>query len=397
MKGGWSSLNPGAEVTEYLEGGGKTGKSGGGKKYSADNNWSPKPDAGIQKYLETGKSEVPEEPRKTTRKTENNQWNPKPGDEVLKYLDGGGIGANGKIGEKLAQAMVEPDMEDYLETFERWNGNHYSSDKYSSDKKAYESVGNFKPLPATVDEVEEFLDRTENSRAGLFASYCLNEIYSEDKIELKVEKPHNYLGAYNSGKRWRIHGNVGNQAGFEMSGGELVVDGNAGHHFCGNMSGGKAVLYRSAGEFAGTGMRGGELQVNGSVRGYAGNRMQDGRITVQGSAGEAPGSEMEGGKVVICGNAGLDAGKRMRGGELVVIGDAGEQAGLGMKGGTLTIDGDVNDRAGGAMEGGELHINGDLSKGWTYELAYGITGGSIFHKGKQLYKDGRRVRKWLIF
>ncbi len=390
---GWDNPKPDKEVAEYLETG-KTEKPKPGKKYGgAANLWGGKPPADVLNYLETGKSlagEPGKKVKKTPIKNANTGWSPRPDDNLLKYLGGGGAG--GRIGEKLAQVMAEPDIEDYLETFEKWNGK-----EYVNDRQAYGCVGELKPLPATVEEVHKFLDKSRAERAGLFASYCLNEICQEDEIELHVERPHNFLGAYNSGKKWRIHGNVGDRAGLGMSGGEFVVEGSAGQSFCREMSGGKAVLYGSAGNDAGSGMKGGELQVNGSARDFVGHRMLDGTITVQRNAGEAPGNEMYGGKLVVCGDAGDVVGKRMMGGELVVMGGAGEWTGLGMKGGILTIEGDVNDRAGRSMDGGELRINGELSKGWTYDLAYGIMGGNIYHKGKQLYKDGRKVRRWLIF
>lgn len=394
---GWNNPKPDMEVAEYLEG--KTGKPPiKDKKYGVMSNpWSKKAQADVLNYLETGKSDEPnKKAKKTPIKNATTGWSPRPDDDLLKYL--GGNGAGGRIGEKLAQAMAEPDIEDYIETFEKWSKLKDFNHRYGSDKEAYDAVGKFKPLPATVEQVQEFLDKKRGAeRAGLFASYCLNEVCHEDEIELHVERAHNFLGAYNSGKNWRIHGNVGDKTGLGMSGGELIVEGGAGHQFCEEMSGGKAVLYGSAGHFAGEGMTGGELRVNGSAQDCPGHKMQDGFITVQGNAGEAAGCEMKGGKVVVGGDAGDDAGKRMKDGELVVMGNAGRQPGLAMRGGILTIGGDVNDKAGRSMDGGELRINGKLSRGWTYELGYGITGGNIFHNGKQLYRDGKRVRKWLIF
>lgn len=390
MSGGWNDPKPDREVAEYLETG-KTEKPKPGKKYGgAANLWGGKPPVDVLNYLETGKSPMGE-PRKNAKKTDN-EWRPTPSDDLLKYL--GGNGAGGKIGEKLAQVQNEPDIDDYFETFEKWNSGNARN---SSDENAYEAVGKFKPLPATVEEVQEFLKKTINSRAGLFASYCLNEICQKDEIELHVNKSHNFLGAYNSGKKWRIHGNVGDKAGREMSGGELVVEGHAGNQFCGEMSGGKAVLYGSAKDFAGAEMNGGELQVNGNVEGSAAYKMKGGYITVQGNARHFAGQDMKGGKVAVVGDAGDRVGDRMKDGVIVVMGNVGEWAGIGMKGGFLEIKGDVNDRAGEDMNGGELRINGKLSKGWTYELANGIRGGNIYHKGKQLYKDGRKVRRWLIF
>ena len=90
--------------------------------------------------------------------------------------------------------------------------------------------------------------------------------------------------------------------------------------------------------------------------------------------------------IVVTGNAGWGVGNRMEDGEITVNGNAGWWVGWNMKDGKITINGNAGYGVGNRMEDGEIHLNGD------YESLGGyISGGNIYHKGKLIVRDGRRL------
>ena len=109
------------------------------------------------------------------------------------------------------------------------------------------------------------------------------------------------------------------------------------------------------------------IDVNGNAGDYVGDRMKDGKITVNGNAGWGVGWNMEGGKITVNGNARWGVGEGMKNGEITVNGNAGDWVGNGMK-------------------RGEIHLNGDYES-----LSRNIFGGNIYHKGKLIVRNGRRL------
>lgn len=110
------------------------------------------------------------------------------------------------------------------------------------------------PLPKTEGEIQALLDLIPEEAAddaGVFISYLVNEVYPYDEIELRTGKPIGQLGTRNSRKRWVIIGEVGDDAGCDMKGGELLVGGNAG-------------------AFVGTGREGGEIHLCGDYENISG-------------------------------------------------------------------------------------------------------------------------------
>jgi len=71
---------------------------------------------------------------------------------------------------------------------------------------------------------------------------------------------------------------------------------------------------------------------------------------------------------------------------ITVQGDVGSYAGYLMKCGSITVKGNAGESVGGDMGGGAIFIEGDYeSLGEERE----IRGGNIFHKGKQIVKNGK--------
>ncbi len=325
------SLRASRDVMQYLESGGKSGAAAGAPK------------------------------KKGTANNDNNPWRLKPSAEIAQHLD-----------EVSTIARMNLKTEDYIGAFKKWDDSRYGKWGFISEEEAYAKVGEFGPLPSTVKDVNDFLSAVEEPMAGLFASYCLNELCPETEIELEIcpnYKRFDFLGAYNKGKNWKIRGNGGDKAGYGMSGGTLEID-------------------RYAGEKVGEWQSGGELVVNGWVGKYAGYLMKDGgKLVVNGDAGAFVAKWMNGGSVTIAGNTDGWVGTDMEGGTVRVFGNAGEYVGAGMKGGKIVVDGDVTHDIGASMSGGELHLNGNYGS-----LSSGIRGGSIYQKGRQLYQYGKRCK-----
>src|SRR3989344_5074447 len=78
-------------------------------------------------------------------------------------------------------------------------------------------------------------------------------------------------------------------------------------------------------------------------------------------------------------------GYEMENGRIEVNGNAGGWVGEQMKNGNITINGNVGDLVGYGMEDGEIHINGE------YEGFGNKIKGDIYHLGKLIIKDGRKV------
>jgi formylmethanofuran dehydrogenase subunit C len=56
-----------------------------------------------------------------------------------------------------------------------------------------------------------------------------------------------------------------------------------------------------------------------------------------------------------------------------------------MKKGDIVVEGNAGLNIGEAMTGGNIHLNGD------YQLSDRINGGNIYHKGKPIVLNGRKV------
>jgi len=128
------------------------------------------------------------------------------------------------------------------------------------------------------------------------------------------------------------------------------------------------------------------IDVNGNVGYGVGDEMKNGEITINGNAGEGVGWDMKNGKITVNGNAGDLVGDGMKNGKIIVNGNAGEGVGWNMKDGEITVNGNAGNWVGWYMKGGEIHLNGD------YEiLSKYISGGNIYHKGKLIVENGRKL------
>jgi len=128
------------------------------------------------------------------------------------------------------------------------------------------------------------------------------------------------------------------------------------------------------------------IDVNGNAGNWVGNGMKDGKITVNGNAGNLVGDEMKDGEITVNGNARNGVGWNMKNGKITVNGNAGDVVGFEMKGGEITINGNAEGGVGYEMKDGEIHLNGDYKS-----LSGYIPGGNIYHKGKLIVENGKRV------
>lgn len=90
--------------------------------------------------------------------------------------------------------------------------------------------------------------------------------------------------------------------------------------------------------------------------------------------------------VVIKGNVGDTIGYEMEGGTIKIEGNARHNVGRDLRGGAIIIEGNAGEFVGNCMGGGEIYLNGDY-------CSIGKTrfGGTIYHKGKILVKDGKTM------
>jgi formylmethanofuran dehydrogenase subunit C len=93
------------------------------------------------------------------------------------------------------------------------------------------------------------------------------------------------------------------------------------------------------------------------------------------------------GKIItINGNVSDWLGDSMISGEIIVNGNANGLIGWGIYDGEIIINGNAGDCIGNIMTGGSIYLNGEYES-----ISRIIWGGNIFHKGKQLIKDGKKV------
>jgi len=97
-------------------------------------------------------------------------------------------------------------------------------------------------------------------------------------------------------------------------------------------------------------------------------------ITVRGNIGRYAGKEMKDGNLIIHGNPSGNIGDNMRDGKIIVNGNV------------ISRDLDGMDGVGWYLRGGEIHLNGD----YTF-ISEETIGGNIYHKGKLIVEDGRRL------
>lgn len=216
--------------------------------------WRLKPDKGMLDYLGGGNS----------TSSGVNRWATKPSQDVVSYLGEAGPDATAQP----TGLETELDAKDFLEAFNEWNKRKEKLWNGGLDVgKVYAMVSEYAPLPKTEREIQALLDLIPDeaaNHAGVFISYLVNEVYPYDEIELRTGKPIGKLGTHNTKKRWRIAGDVGNDAGMSMTGGELVIRGNAANSIGWCMKGGKIIVEGNAGKWIGADRKGGEIHISGT-------------------------------------------------------------------------------------------------------------------------------------
>jgi len=126
------------------------------------------------------------------------------------------------------------------------------------------------------------------------------------------------------------------------------------------------------------------IKVLGDVGAYAGSSMEGGSLHITGSTLNQLGFDSSG-SIRVDGNTGMNAGIRSRG-TIRIGGLARSGVGRAMRGGTITVEGDVTTHVGQGMRGGEIYLNGEYQS-----LGGDIQGGNIYHKGKPIVKDGKKL------
>jgi len=107
-------------------------------------------------------------------------------------------------------------------------------------------------------------------------------------------------------------------------------------------------------------------------------------INVIGNVGDNAGCGMAAGKLIISGKAGDYLGYEMEEGNIVAS-EAGDYLGMGMKSGSIVIKGNAGWGIGDGARGGEIHVDGKI------RAILNDLGGNIYHKGKLIVKNGRKL------
>ena len=214
-----------------------------------------------------------------------------------------------------------------------------------------------------------------NEKPGLFLSALINHC-KEDNFTIiteYLEQSLYHLG-YENTKNIVVVGNVHNIA-YRMKCGTITVKGDEiGESSVCQMKSGRVIIEGNVSRAIGRGMQGGTVIVKGNIRSEPGKCLMGGTIIIEGNCTTGyAGAGMESGLVVIKGNAGDYAGHSMKGGILIVNGNAGHHVG-----------GDSSHQEEHNMNGGSIFLEGKYGS-----LGGGIKGGNIFHKGKQIVKNGK--------
>jgi hypothetical protein len=131
-----------------------------------------------------------------------------------------------------------------------------------------------------------------------------------------------------------------------------------------------------------------KVRIFGDVGENAGNLAKSGILHFYGNVGDNCGFFQRGGSIIVDGNAGSNAGGNMDKGRLIINGNAENTVGNWMSGGTIILRGDAGIELGRRISGGTIYVNGKIG---SLSDDYYWSGGNIFHKGKQIVKDGKKV------
>lgn len=232
-------------------------------------------------------------------------------------------------------------------------------------------------LPELIQNQEEF-----HHEAGTFLNALINNC--EDKefliITEHLVEPIANIG-YKNTKNIIVKGNSGDPLGQEMKGGKIIVEGDARSDVGREIEGGEIIIEGNAENYIGHLMKGGKIIVKGNVGQIVGESMRDGTIIIKGNARDRVGCGMGGGKIIVEGNARSDVGGR------VVLADAveGDIVTFFRKyGGEIIVKGNAGRNVGGYMAGGSIYIYGEY-----VSIGLDIRGGNIFHRTRQIIKDGK--------
>jgi len=244
--------------------------------------------------------------------------------------------------DRKIEVRTDGKLEELVIEFEEVLANKRIKNFYSEKVYKRRTLSSLKYSSKDIEKFSLLLERYHDlryfdERVGLFLSSLIN--YSEDKDFVlhtySLTNDPEYIGYLNF-KNITVKGNAGDWLGYEMKKGKIIVEGDLGHD--------------------------------------GGYFMRGGLIEIKGNAGEGIGYFMESGKIIVRGNADRTAGGFMSGGKIIVERNVGKNVGH-------------------EMEGGKIHINGDYES-----ISKSISGGDIYHKGKQIIKDGKAVRgakiKW---
>jgi len=241
--------------------------------------------------------------------------------------------------ERLLQEY-DPERDDIDEIIKR----------YAPENIAYEDIQKFMKLETSLEEHENFF---------LAFGYYINSLIercSERKIKLDFSNYSTAISDIGSGLTGRSLELTASHVGFD--------EGLANH------------------------MRNSVMRIKGYAGKDLGYDIEDCEIYVEGDTGSFVGTNMGNSLIKVSGNV-SSPGNSMRSGLIIVEGNCKDYVGHSMNNGTVVINGDLtqNCLVGYAMTGGEVHLNGKIG-----QISPKIIGGNVYHKGRQIVKEGKKIR-----
>ncbi len=181
----------------------------------------------------------------------------------------------------IVEEQVTYDIEEVINTFNSWMED---MDYLCNRPNIYASLEKYDQLPDTQEKIQRFivheikeLEYGRRYYLGMFISYCVNEVYEGQEIELSLNEPVNYLGWFTK-KNWIINGVVGDRLGQEIISGNIIVNGNAGDYLGGWMKDGRIELNGCAGYHVGHDKKGGDIHLNDEYGSIGAQRLGGGKI-----------------------------------------------------------------------------------------------------------------------
>jgi len=134
--------------------------------------------------------------------------------------------------------------------------------------------------------------------------------------------------------------------------------------------------------------KGKNIKVTGNTGSYCVSHIQECTVRILGDSASWLATGIRDSEIYVEGDVTVMVGSGMKSGKIYVKGNARSYVGHEMKGGEIYIDGDAGIDVGSSLREGTIYLNESYQS-----LGVGMIGGNIYHKGKLIVENGRRLVK----